>query len=31
MTLPSVVRGRAWKFGDNVDTDQVIPAKYAIY
>ena len=26
-----VVRGRAWKFGDNVDTDQIIPAKYAIY
>ncbi len=25
------VRGRAWKFGDNVDTDQIIPAKYAIY
>src|SRR2546428_4190519 len=31
MTLPKVVRGRAWKFGNNVDTDQVIPAKYAIY
>ena len=27
----SVVKGRAWKFGDNVDTDQIIPAKYAIY
>jgi 3-isopropylmalate dehydratase small subunit len=27
----SALRGRAWKFGDNVDTDQVIPAKYAIY
>jgi 3-isopropylmalate dehydratase small subunit len=27
----SMLRGRAWKFGDNVDTDQVIPAKYAIY
>ncbi|PYX84638.1 MAG: 3-isopropylmalate dehydratase small subunit [Acidobacteria bacterium] len=26
-----VLRGNAWKFGDNVDTDQVIPAKYAIY
>jgi 3-isopropylmalate/(R)-2-methylmalate dehydratase small subunit len=24
-------RGRAWTFGDNVDTDQIIPAKYAIY
>jgi 3-isopropylmalate/(R)-2-methylmalate dehydratase small subunit len=31
LTLPKVVRGRAWKFGDNVDTDQIIPAKYAIY
>jgi 3-isopropylmalate dehydratase small subunit len=27
----STLRGRAWKFGNNVDTDQVIPAKYAIY
>jgi 3-isopropylmalate/(R)-2-methylmalate dehydratase small subunit len=25
------LRGRAWKFGNNVDTDQIIPAKYAIY
>jgi 3-isopropylmalate/(R)-2-methylmalate dehydratase small subunit len=25
------LRGRAWKFGDDVDTDQIIPAKYAIY
>jgi 3-isopropylmalate/(R)-2-methylmalate dehydratase small subunit len=31
MTTATVLRGRAWKFGDNVDTDQVIPAKYAIY
>src|SRR5205807_2260133 len=31
VTLPKVVRGRAWKFGNNVDTDQVIPAKYAVY
>ncbi|HVH63319.1 MAG TPA: 3-isopropylmalate dehydratase small subunit [Candidatus Dormibacteraeota bacterium] len=31
MTLPKVVRGKAWKFGDNIDTDQIIPAKYAIY
>ena len=31
MTLPKVVRGRAWKFGNNIDTDQIIPAKYAIY
>lgn len=22
------VKGKAWKFGDNIDTDQIIPAKY---
>jgi hypothetical protein len=27
MTFPKVVRGRAWKFGANIDTDQIIPAK----
>src|SRR5437660_236232 len=27
MTLPKVIRGRAWKFGANIDTDQIIPAK----
>jgi 3-isopropylmalate/(R)-2-methylmalate dehydratase small subunit len=26
-----MMRGRAWKFGDNVDTDQIIPAKYAVH
>jgi 3-isopropylmalate/(R)-2-methylmalate dehydratase small subunit len=26
-----VLRGHAWKFGDHIDTDQIIPAKYAIY
>jgi 3-isopropylmalate/(R)-2-methylmalate dehydratase small subunit len=26
-----ILRGRARKFGANVDTDQIIPAKYAIY
>jgi 3-isopropylmalate/(R)-2-methylmalate dehydratase small subunit len=31
MTFPKVLRGRAWKFGANIDTDQIIPAKYAIY
>jgi 3-isopropylmalate dehydratase small subunit len=31
MTAATVMRGRAWKFGDNVDTDQIIPAKYAIH
>jgi len=24
----SVIRGRAWKFGDNIDTDIIIPFKY---
>jgi len=24
----SVIRGRAWKFGNNVDTDVIIPFKY---
>lgn len=23
-----ILRGRAWKFGDNVDTDAIIPARY---
>lgn len=23
-----VVRGRAWKFGDNIDSDVIIPARY---
>jgi 3-isopropylmalate/(R)-2-methylmalate dehydratase small subunit len=31
MSTTALMRGRAWKFGDNVDTDQVIPAKYAIH
>jgi 3-isopropylmalate dehydratase small subunit len=31
MTAATILRGRAWRFGDNVDTDQIIPAKYAIY
>ncbi|MDQ6742037.1 MAG: 3-isopropylmalate dehydratase small subunit [Candidatus Dormibacteraeota bacterium] len=31
MSSATVFRGRAWKFGNNVDTDQIIPAKYAIY
>ena len=24
----SVLRGRVWKYGDNVDTDAIIPARY---
>jgi len=22
------IRGRVWKFGDNIDTDAIIPARY---
>jgi len=29
-SAPHVLRGRAWKFGDSVNTDAVIPAKYAV-
>ena len=29
--MRATLRGRAWKFGDNVNTDGIIPAKYAIY
>jgi len=25
-----VIRGKAWKFGDNVDTDVILPGKYLI-
>src|SRR5439155_15060077 len=31
LSFPKVLRGKAWKFGVNIDTDQIIPAKYAIY
>ena len=27
----TMLRGRAHRFGDDIDTDQIIPAKYAIY
>jgi len=26
--MARVLRGRAWKYGDNVDTDAIIPARY---
>ncbi len=26
--MKTIIRGRVWKFGDNVDTDQIIPARY---
>ncbi|HEC56990.1 MAG TPA: 3-isopropylmalate dehydratase small subunit, partial [Candidatus Syntrophoarchaeum butanivorans] len=25
-----MIRGKVWKFGDNVDTDQIIPAEYLL-
>jgi len=28
--MKEVMRGRAWTFGDNVDTDQIIPAEYLV-
>ncbi len=28
--MSTVLAGRAWKFGDNVDTDQIIPARYLV-
>ncbi|WP_456472485.1 3-isopropylmalate dehydratase small subunit [Methanocaldococcus sp.] len=26
-----MIKGRVWKFGDNVDTDAILPARYLIY
>lgn len=28
--MKGAIEGKAWKFGDNVDTDQIIPAEYLI-
>lgn len=28
--MNKVFEGRAWKFGDNVDTDQIIPAEFLV-
>jgi 3-isopropylmalate/(R)-2-methylmalate dehydratase small subunit len=28
--MKSTIEGKVWKFGDNVDTDQIIPAEYLI-
>lgn len=28
--MENKIRGRVWKFGDNVDTDQIIPAEYLV-
>ena len=29
--MTQALGGRAWKFGDNVNTDGIIPAKYAVF
>jgi len=29
-TFEGKIRGKAWKFGDNVDTDAIIPGKYLV-
>lgn len=31
MSLPSSIRGRVYTFGDNVNTDVIIPGRYLIY
>jgi 3-isopropylmalate/(R)-2-methylmalate dehydratase small subunit len=28
--MTDVLRGRVWRFGDNIDTDQIIPAEYLV-
>jgi 3-isopropylmalate dehydratase small subunit len=28
--MSTALAGRAWKFGDNIDTDQIIPARYLV-
>lgn len=28
--MQKAIRGKVWKFGDNVDTDQIIPAEYLV-
>ena len=30
MKLKKKISGKVWKFGDNVDTDQIIPAEYLV-
>jgi 3-isopropylmalate/(R)-2-methylmalate dehydratase small subunit len=29
--MESVIKGRVWKFGDNIDTDAILPARYLVY
>lgn len=28
--MTGIMKGRVWRFGDNVDTDQIIPAEYLV-
>jgi 3-isopropylmalate/(R)-2-methylmalate dehydratase small subunit len=28
MAIKNILRGKAWKYGDNIDTDAIIPARY---
>jgi len=30
MTIQKKIKGRVWKFGSNIDTDQIIPAVYLV-
>ncbi|AEF95683.1 3-isopropylmalate dehydratase small subunit [Methanotorris igneus] len=29
--VEKVIKGRAWVFGDNIDTDAILPARYLVY
>ncbi|MDK2790733.1 MAG: 3-isopropylmalate/(R)-2-methylmalate dehydratase small subunit [Methanothermococcus sp.] len=29
--MEKVVKGKAWVFGDNIDTDAILPARYLVY
>ncbi len=31
MTMQEVIKGKAYVLGDNIDTDQIIPAKHLVY
>ncbi|EHP83874.1 Isopropylmalate/citramalate isomerase small subunit [Methanotorris formicicus] len=29
--VKKIIKGRVWKFGDNIDTDAILPARYLVY
>src|SRR5207244_9847398 len=31
MTMQDIIKGKAYVLGDNIDTDQIIPAKHLVY